>query len=121
MNLLADESVDRQIVESLRDEGYDVLYILEVDPSISDGLVFDRANEMDALLVTADKDFGEIVFRDNRLSSGGVVLIRLAGLSAEKKAGIVLTAFRSHYLEFSNKYSVIEPGKVRIRSKTPAG
>lgn len=121
MNLLADESVDRQIVESLRDDGYEVLYIAEVEPSISDDVVFDRANEIDALLVTADKDFGEIVFRDNRLSSGGVVLLRLAGLSAGKKAGIVLTAFHLHNLEFSNHYSVIEPGKVRIRPKTPVG
>ena len=83
MNLLADESVDRQIVERLRQDGHDVLYVAEVEPSISDNIVFDRANEKSALLVTGDKDFGEIVFRDNRLSSGGVVLLRLVGLSAE--------------------------------------
>ncbi len=45
MNLLADESVDRQIVERLRQDGYNVLYIAEVEPSISDAAVFDRANE----------------------------------------------------------------------------
>lgn len=36
MNLLADESVDRQIVERLRQDGHQVLYIAEVEPSISD-------------------------------------------------------------------------------------
>jgi predicted nuclease of predicted toxin-antitoxin system len=63
MNLLADEGVDRQIVERLRQEGYSVLYIAEMDPGISDDLVLDKANQVEALLLTADKDFGELVFR----------------------------------------------------------
>lgn len=77
MNLLADESVDRQMVDRLRSDGHEVSYIAEIDPSISDDKVFDLANENNALLITADKDFGEIVFRDNRLSSGGVVCFDL--------------------------------------------
>ena len=117
MYLLADESVDRQIVERLRQDGHDVLYVAEVEPSISDNIVFDRANEKSALLVTGDKDFGEIVFRDNRLSSGGVVLLRLTGLSAEKKAEIVLEAFQARGTEFPNHFSVVAPGKIRIREK----
>ncbi len=59
--------------------------------------------------------FGEIVFRDNRLSSGGVVLLRLLGLSAEKKAEIVSEAFRVRGAEFPNHFSVVAPGKIRIR------
>ena len=117
MNLLADENIDRQIVERLRQDGHDVLYIAEVEPSISDNVVFDRANEKLALLVTADKDFGEIVFRDNRLSSGGVVLLRLAGLPTEKKAKIVSDLFRGRGAEFANHFSVVAPGKIRIRPK----
>ncbi len=58
MNLLVDESVDKQIVELLRQEGHDVLYVAEIDPSISDDIVLSKANERSALLVTADKDFG---------------------------------------------------------------
>ncbi len=117
MNLIADESVDRQIVARLRQDGHDVLYIAEVEPSIPDDAVFDRANEKAALLVTADKDFGEIVFRENRLISDGIVLIRLAGLSPDKKADIVSDALREHETEFSHHFSVISPGKLRIRSK----
>lgn len=84
MNLLADESVDEQIVQRLRREGMDVSYVAEMEPGIPDELVLNRSNEANALLLTADKDFGELVFRDNR-TARGVVLIRLAGLSAEKR------------------------------------
>lgn len=117
MNLLADESIDRQIVERLRHDGHEVLYIAEVEPSISDNAVFDRANEKAALLVTGDKDFGELVFRENRLISDGVVLVRLAGLSPDKKAEIVSDAVRLHEAEFPHHFSVIAPGKIRIRAK----
>ncbi len=101
MNLVADESVERQIVERLRQDGYEVLYIAETEPSITDDLVLERANKRSALLLTADKDFGELVFREGRLSSGGVVLIRLAGLSADRKAEIVSECFSGAWSRIS--------------------
>ena len=67
MNLLADEGVERQIVERLRRDGHTVLYIAEMEPSIPDSVVLERANQITALLVAADKDFGELVFRERRL------------------------------------------------------
>lgn len=116
MNLLADESVDRQIVERLRHDGYEVLYVAEMESGISDDLVLERANGILALLITADKDFGELIFMDKRLTTDGVILLRLAGLSAEGKAEIVSDAFRKRAAEFLNHFSVISPGKIRIRS-----
>lgn len=117
MNLLADESVDRQIVDRLRAEGHDVLYIAEFEPSITDDVVFDRANERAALLLTTDKDFGEIVYKQGRLVSDGVVLIRLSGLNPQTKANILADAIGTRGKEFVNHFCVISPGKVRIVSK----
>ena len=51
MNLLADEGVDRQIVDRLRHEGYSVLYVAEMDPGLADELVLDRANQAQAVLL----------------------------------------------------------------------
>jgi predicted nuclease of predicted toxin-antitoxin system len=118
MNLLADESVERQVVQRLRRDGHEVLYVAEMEPGITDEAVLKRANELAALLVTADKDFGELVFREGRLSSGGVLLIRLAGLSAEMKSQVVSDAFREHASEFPNCFSVISPGRVRLSRKS---
>jgi predicted nuclease of predicted toxin-antitoxin system len=63
MKIVADEGVDRQVVEALRGENHDVTYIAELAPGISDEEVLQLANERDALLLTTDKDFGELVFR----------------------------------------------------------
>ncbi|MBU1744766.1 MAG: DUF5615 family PIN-like protein [Proteobacteria bacterium] len=54
-------------------------------PGISDDTVLELANNEGSLLLTSDKDFGDLVFRLRRLSAG-VVLIRLAGLTPAKKA-----------------------------------
>jgi len=117
MNLLIDESVDRQIVARLRQEGHDVSYVAEMEPGITDDLVLSRANEKDALLVTADKDFGELVFRQGQINAG-VLLVRLLGLSSDKKAEIVAAAIREYEADLPQSFAVISPGSIRIRQNT---
>ncbi|NOT53267.1 MAG: DUF5615 family PIN-like protein [Deltaproteobacteria bacterium] len=117
MNLLADEGVDGPIVEQLRQDGHEVLYIAEMDAGVPDEEVLRKANEKKALLVTADKDFGEMVFRQKLLSTDGVVLLRLAGLSPTRKAGLVSRIFRNRGAEFPHAFSVISVGQVRIRRR----
>jgi|SRR5208337_3244841 len=85
MNFLADESVDFPVVQRLRSDGHEVLYVAEMDPGVSDEKVLAAANDKNALLLTADKDFGELVYRLRRISAG-IILIRLAGLSPAGKA-----------------------------------
>ena len=114
MNLIADESVDGPIVESLRVNGHTVTYVAELDPGTVDDEVFRTANDSGAILVTADKDFGEIVFRQKRVSSG-VLLIRLAGLKAETKAELVSGVVREHENDLFQNFTVVTPGLVRIR------
>ena len=114
MNLLADESIDFPIVARLRQEGHNVAYIAELSPSISDEEVLHEANRKNALLLTADKDFGELVFRQKRVHNG-VVLIRLFGMLSEIKAEIVAETIRDREADLSGAFAVISPGIVRIR------
>ena len=116
MNLLADESVDRPVVERLRQDGHDVVYVAELAPSITDEEVLREANGRSAVLVTADKDFGELVFRQGLVHSG-VVLLRLAGLANATKAEIVAEVCRVRTAELIGSFSVISPGQVRIRRR----
>lgn len=116
MNLFADESVDRPIVERLRRDGHDVVYVAELAPGIVDNEVLQGANSRSAVLVTTDKDFGELVFRQGALHSG-VVLVRLAGLANETKAEIVAEVCRLRETELIGSFTVVSPGQVRIRGR----
>jgi predicted nuclease of predicted toxin-antitoxin system len=110
----ADESIDRQIVEAIRGSGYEVLSVTELSPGIPDTQVLSRANEASAVLLTADKDFDELVFRQHRVHSG-VLLVRLAGEAPEAKAELVTAAIEAHGSEFAFGFSVITSRAVRIR------
>ena len=83
--LVANETVERQIVERLRREGHQVRYEAEDRGGAPDESVLADAASGAATLVTTDKDFGELVFR-LRKASHRVILLRLAGLSNELKA-----------------------------------
>jgi len=70
-----------------------------------------------AVLLTQDKDSGELVHRQ-RQASAGVLLIRLAGESPDGKARLVVRAIVDHGSEFSAAFAVLEPARLRIRRPT---
>lgn len=114
MNFLADEGVEREIIDVLRFHGHEVLYVAEMSPGIDDPAVLDLANDTSSILITSDKDFGELVFRQSRIHHG-VVLIRLHGQTEEMKAETVAAAVTSFGDQFPNAFSVVSAGIVRIR------
>ena len=116
MNFLADEGVDFPVVQRLRSDGHEVLYVAEMDPGISDEKVLAAANDKNALLLTADKDFGELVYRLRRISAG-VLLMRLAGLSPAGKAELVSSVVRDHGEQLIHTFTVVTPGMVRVRPR----
>lgn len=117
MNFLADESIDKQIVIGLRKKDFNVGYVAELDPGISDDEVLDIANINDVPLLTADKDFGELIFRLKKTSSG-VILVRLAGLSSNQKTNIAVSLINEHFNELIEAFSVITPSGIRIRHQS---
>jgi predicted nuclease of predicted toxin-antitoxin system len=115
VKLLADEGVDALTVTRLRNDGHDVTYVTELAPGITDDAVLDLANSEARVLLTTDKDFGELVFRLRRLAPG-VLLLRLAGLASEARAEIVAQAVAAHAEQMSGAFTVVSPGAVRIRA-----
>lgn len=114
MNFIADESVDRQIVARMRLDGHVVRYVAEMLPGIPDDSVLALANEQSSVLLTADKDFGEMVFRQGRFTFG-ILLVRLGGLSPDRKAEVVSTVVDRHGAELSDAFGVLTPTSLRIR------
>ena len=64
MRFLADESCDFSVVRALRSADHDVVAIAEVSPREEDPSVMDRAVKESSILITEDKDFGQLVYED---------------------------------------------------------
>lgn len=73
-----------------------------------------------AVLLTQDKDFGELVFR-LRMQHRGIVLIRLIGMTFADRAELVANAINNHQSELPTAFTVVSNSGVRIRpsSSTP--
>jgi predicted nuclease of predicted toxin-antitoxin system len=115
LKFVADEGVEKEIVLALR-HSYDVIYIAEVSPSIPDEAILHKASEENRILITLDKDFGELVFRLNKIHTG-VVLCRLQSLPVQE-AAILLKDFIARYgSDLYGAFTVIQPKKIRIRKR----
>jgi predicted nuclease of predicted toxin-antitoxin system len=118
MKFLADENMDVPIVKRLRQENHEVWYVAEMEPGISDDEVLALANREGAILITADKDFGELVFRLRYLSTG-IILLRLMGLSIATKSDIIAMTIQERSSELSGAFTVVAPTSIRIRKLLP--
>lgn len=114
MRFLADEGVERYLVEALRAAGHIVDYIAEFAPGMKDPDVLAEAERHRAVLVTNDKDFGEIVFQQRRLRSG-VLLLRLPGVPRSEKTALLLAAVLGHGSELAQAFSVLAQQVLRVR------
>jgi len=118
ISLLADENIDQRLVSSLRLAGISVYSVAESSPGITDEEVMRLSESLSALILTDDKDFGEIVFRKQR-SCRGIVLLRLTGVDYSRKADQVKQVISRYGSKMIGKFVVITAERVRIRKLLP--
>jgi predicted nuclease of predicted toxin-antitoxin system len=118
MRLCANENVPGDCVTRLRMAGHDVLWIRQSAPGSSDEAVLARAQSEGRLLITFDKDFGELVFRRGAEASRGIVLFRIAQPSSAVVAERVTSVLASR-TDWEGRYSVVDETVVRMRPLPP--
>lgn len=114
MLLVADESVDSLIINGLRNDGFDIYSISENKAGIDDLEVLKIANKFGSLLITEDKDFGELTYR-LRIEHKGILLIRLADISRNERVLFATKIISEHAEKLSNKFSVLNKNGLRIK------
>lgn len=115
IRFFADESCDFAIVRGLRSIGFDVMAVVEDMPGIQDSAVLKAAADENRILLTEDKDFGEWVFAHKSVTSG-VVLIRYPSNMRSAMVELMNGLVQRHGNELLEKFTVLEPGRARIRS-----
>ena len=84
MKFLLDENIGNKIATFLRSLGYITYRLREINPGIEDYEVLNFAVSQDAILITSDKDFGELVFKEG-FPHRGIIFLRLNDQSSENK------------------------------------
>ncbi len=113
MRLLVDENVPGPLVRALVEAGSDVSWIRTVSPGISDKEVLALAMKEERILLTFDKDFGEIARSERLPSKCGVILLRVP-MPPHETVRLAATIMARD--DWAGRFSVVEPGRVRSRS-----
>lgn len=114
MRFLANENFPLDAVEALRQNGHDVAWIRVESPGISDPEVLSRAQTENRILLTFDKDFGELAFRSRLPASVGIILFRIKAPSGSVVAEKVVKVI-SLRDDWHGHFTVVEEDKIRMR------
>lgn len=112
MRFLVDECTGKKFANLLGKKGYDVLFVGDITHSASDEEIIRKAEEDDRILITDDKDFGELVFRLGKPAKG-VILLRI-GVNPEKRLRALIKLLKKYKLK--GKFIVLKEDSVRIRT-----
>ena len=91
VKLLADENIPAGAIDALRDAGCDVLSIREIAPGIADAEVLQLAVDQSRLLVTFDRDYGELIFRQGFEPPPSIICFRALPTSPHEVSDSVLS------------------------------
>ena len=114
IKFLVDNSSGKKLANALKKQKYDVVYAGDNLPNAEDEEILDLAEKQDRVLITNDKDFGELIFRQ-RKSSNGVILLRLKNDFPDYRIKILLTLIKKLRTKLKKKFIVASEDKFRMK------
>jgi len=115
MKFLANENYPFPSIKILRAHGYDVKCIAEENFGITDVEVLDIAKNDDRIILTLDKDYGELIFRYKVNTPPAVVFYRYKGTDPEFAGTVLIDILNDPDISLTNVFTVIEQNNVRQR------
>jgi hypothetical protein len=111
--LLANENVPSEVVEAARQAGHDVAWICELSPGADDDAVLAASLAENRVLLTFDKDFGEMAFRQMKDVTCGVILMRPRLREPSYVSGFTV-AVLAQTVAWEGHFAVAQEGKLRV-------
>lgn len=116
MKFLANENFPFPSINLLKQAGYIVESVSDEYSGISDFQVIEKANAGGLIILTFDKDYGEIVFRHGLEKPPAIIFFRFKGENPETAGELLITLLRNKDLLVENRFTVIEKDGLRQRT-----
>jgi predicted nuclease of predicted toxin-antitoxin system len=113
MRFLADESCDFRVIKALRRAGHDVLSVSEFTCRSDDQEVIRLARKSKRILITEDKDFGQLVFAQGKHCQG-VIFIRYPATARQQLALDVIALVKMMKEKLVGVFAIVQVGRIRI-------
>ena len=114
LKLLVDVGVSKKKEEWLLKNGYDLKAVRDINPKMEDDKILSIAVSENRMVVTMDKDFGELVYNSG-LPHSGVLLLRLEDAKSDEKVKTIEKILKEYSDKLLNNFCVFQHGRLRIR------
>ena len=115
LRILANENIPGETIDALCGLGHDVIWIRTHAPGSSDEAILNQARAENRIVITFDKDFGELAFRRGLPASSGIILFRITTPGPTQCTKLILAALQSRK-EWTGYFSVVENDRIRMTS-----
>jgi len=115
MDFLANENFPLLSVRLIRNAGHNVTSVLEEASGAKDIEVLKRAHREKLIVLTFDRDYGELIYRHKQFTAGGIVYFRFDPRTPEEPAKILLTIIEEEKVVLPGRFTIIERGRIRQR------
>ncbi|MBF0537542.1 MAG: DUF5615 family PIN-like protein [Nitrospirae bacterium] len=114
MRFIVDVGVGKKVEEYLQTEGFYVKSVREINPCLSDIEILKIAVSEGLMLITMDKDFGELVYNTGKAHEG-VLILRLDGANGAEKVEVLKEILSGYADRIKGKFCVFQGGRLRLR------
>jgi|SRR3989338_2954944 len=114
LKFIVDESSGSKVAEALGQKGYDTIYCGKFFPGCQDEYILKKAENDGRIIITNDKDFGELMFRLKK-PSNGVMFLRLKVDRPDNRIKFILEVVNGLGEKLEKKFVLISESKIRIR------
>jgi predicted nuclease of predicted toxin-antitoxin system len=113
MKFLVDECIGPTVARWLQKNNYDVISVYDDLPGIDDDSVLEKAFLETRILITCDKDFGEMIFK-NKMQHCGVIFLRLIDERPSQKINVLDSILKNYAQELFCNFVVATEKGIRI-------
>ncbi len=114
LKFLVDVGVSQKVERWLDTNGYDAKAVRAINPKLPDHTILQIAAHENRIVITMDKDFGEMIYRAGQ-THAGVLLLRLDEATSDEKVRVVAEIIQNYADKLEGKFSVYQSGRLRIR------
>ena len=113
IRFLANVNVEKPLIDFLEEKGFDVKWVTNLDKRMPDDRVCEIANSEQRIIITNDKDFGEIVFYQKKITYG-IILLRVKGQNSSEKISLLDKLLENYLDKITNHLVVLTKTKFRF-------
>ncbi len=115
LKFLVDVGVGKKVEKWLTDNGYDIKCMRDINPKAGDSDILHLAVTEGRMVITIDKDFGELVYNSGKLHSG-VLILRLENADGNQKVKVIKKILSEHSVRLRGRFCVFQGERLRIKS-----